>query len=97
MECVKKHYDNGNVESERYLEENVPHRADGPAVIYYEEDGSVDTEYWYQNGKLHREDGPAIVYFKDGEAWAGTWYRKGTPLDHVEVQTIKDSMKKLKA
>jgi len=94
MECVKKHYENGKVESERYLEEGVPHRVDGPAIVYYSEDGKVDTEYWYCQGRLHREGSPAITYWEDGAVWGDSWYRHGVPLDQAEVQAIKDGQKK---
>ena len=84
---TKKFYPSGKVERERYEVDGLPHRADGPAVVYYYEDGKLDSEYWYLNGKLHREDGPAIVHhMPDGTTLHGSWYQHGRPLALPELE-----------
>lgn len=40
-----------------YTLNGVPHREDGPAVIY--KDGTI---HYFKNGKKHRTDGPATIY-----------------------------------
>jgi len=50
----------------------VPHREDGPAVIY--ENGD---EAWYYNGRQHREDGPAVEW-EDGVTKYWYYYDKWT-------------------
>lgn len=51
----------------RWLQDEVLHRLDGPAVV--RPDGR---EEWYRNGNLHRDDGPAMVI--GGNEF---WYRHG--------------------
>ena len=60
------------------INENGPHRIDGPAVINEKE----ESEYYYINGELHREDGPAVT-FKSGYT---QWYINGRQLDDKEVE-----------
>jgi len=56
--CIK--YISGN---ERWYKNGIPHRDNGPAVIF--NDGC---QYWYKNGKYHREDGPAVIW-SNYQAW----------------------------
>lgn len=53
-----------------YLD-GLPHRLDGPAVLFLYENGNF-TERWLKHGQLHREDGPAIIErlsTRDNEEW----------------------------
>lgn len=53
----------------RWKLNGVPHREDGPAVIY-----KSGTEIWYINGLKHREDGPAII---SKARKMSAWYKHG--------------------
>jgi len=49
-----------------YNKNNVTHREDGPAVIWYNESGMIIKEMFHINNRIHRLDGPAIIkYIKD--------------------------------
>ncbi len=48
----------------RYTLNGVPHREDGPAIIY-----SDGYKSWWLNGILHREDGPAIEKPNGHKEW----------------------------
>jgi hypothetical protein len=48
-----------------YDDNHVPHRDDGPAIIYNNFDKST---YWIKHGKYHRLDGPAI-FDQDPQWW----------------------------
>ena len=62
------HYENGEIEHEKYCLNGNLHREDGPAYINYYENGKVELERYCLNDKLHREDGPAIIkYYESGE------------------------------
>lgn len=54
--------------SEFYYVNNLLHREDGPAVIWFD-----DIKEWHYNDLLHREDGPAIEY----PSGKKTWYYHG--------------------
>ena len=47
MEVKKTHYYNGNTKEERYYENDMLHRLDGPARISYYEDGSINEQFYY--------------------------------------------------
>jgi hypothetical protein len=71
-----------------YMQCNVQHRLDGPAVqrfgTSYDDDKQVYlySEQWYDNGVLHRLDGkPAeIHYFPSGSPRSFEWYENSNPL-----------------
>lgn len=46
------------------VDNGIPHREDGPAVIYPNK-----YEARYLNGKYHREDGPARIWYDEREEW----------------------------
>jgi hypothetical protein len=50
--------------TKRYCLNDIYHREDGPAIIYY--DGEMR---WYIKGILHRTDGPAIIYTSGHQSW----------------------------
>ena len=50
-----------------YYLNDIKHREDGPAEIWYDKDGSIEKISYYKNGKFHRKNGPAsIYYYKNG-------------------------------
>ena len=97
-ECIKKYYDNGNVEYERWLLNGNYHREDGPAYISYYENGNVESESWLLNDKRHREDGPAYVgYYENGNVESEYWFLNGKeikPKDHL-IEIPKEELGKL--
>lgn len=48
---------------------NRPHRAGGPAMVYFDGDGKVTAQYWYLNGRRHRIGGPASIAIDLLEWW----------------------------
>jgi hypothetical protein len=48
----------------RWYKNDLLHRTDGPAVIYF-----YGPEYWYFKGQLHRANGPAVTYADGYKAW----------------------------
>jgi len=67
------------VRSISFYKNDLLHRDDGPAYIYYDDDGQIIYEEYYQNGKYHRsDDKPAIiVYFETGSIHSVKYLQKG--------------------
>lgn len=66
-----------------YTFNDLPHRIDGPACIYYFEDGSVEMEAYFIHGRRHREDGPAMIWYNfNGNIEHTRYYLHGLPLEH---------------
>lgn len=71
-----------------YMQCNVPHRIDGPAVQRFgtkydtDKESYLYTEQWYDNGFIHRVDGkPAeIYYYPSGAVRSFEWYENSNPL-----------------
>jgi len=58
--------------------EELLHREDGPAIIYYYEGLKIWGEEYYINGKKHKEDGPAVIYYKNNkEIYSETYFYNG--------------------
>jgi hypothetical protein len=51
-ETIREHILNSLI----YKKHNLPHRVDGPALIW-----DTNDQWWYQYGKLHRTNGPALT------------------------------------
>ena len=63
---------------EEWLIDDMYHRTDGPAEIFYSKNGNVECQSWYVYNKLHRVDGPARIYYHDnGIAWFHQWWIDG--------------------
>jgi hypothetical protein len=61
-----------------YKLNDVFHRTDGPAVIFYFKSGKVHNEQYMINGVTHRVDGPAnICYDEDGFVYYNQWQING--------------------
>ena len=55
--------------------ENVLHREDGPAYIYFWPNNQPKLEVWYINGLRHREIEPAVIeYYENGTIKEKQWY-----------------------
>lgn len=63
-----------------YDENQLPHRVDGPAVLW-SDSPKEHGEEWYLHGKWHRVDGPALSWSGGGEEWyfEGEWHRDDGP------------------
>lgn len=70
------YYNNGQVESETWLNEAGDyHKLDGPAYRYWYRDGQLKWEVWRVDGQNHRLDGPAYQgWYSDGRTdMKGYW------------------------
>ena len=78
----KRHLDDqGHLQYETWKLNDLFHRTDGPAIIYYRPDGTVEYEQWCLHGKLHRADGPAYTsYWPDGTVRYEQWCLLGKTL-----------------
>jgi len=68
-----------NIETNEYrawYKNGVPHREDGPAVIY-----SNGDEIWFKKGVLHRINGPALDFASGDKYWfkEGLYHRENGP------------------
>lgn len=66
----------------------VPHREDGPAIIY--DDGD---ETWWLNGERHRLDGPANMMTEIGKETKYEYWYKGI---EIQADTLEEFHKKIK-
>lgn len=58
---------------QRWMQNNVLHREDGPAITIYYKNGEYH-ERWYKNNVQHRDDGPAVYFSCDKTE---EWWRNG--------------------
>jgi hypothetical protein len=73
-----RHYTNGNLAEEIWVNHGIIHRINGPARIGYYSDGKPAYEYYMQNGKYHRKDGPSCKkYYSDGQLNKEYWHING--------------------
>ena len=87
IKCLTSYYKNGSLKNQIWKKNNIIHKDNGPAKIYYNEDETIDREIWYYNGIIHRIDGPAKIYYHengivDTEIWFknGKRYRENGPI-----------------
>ena len=71
------HYEYGKIVCNRYYQNDLLHRQNGPALEY---PGSM-VEEWWLNGKLHHLDGPAVVRYNGTKEWFlnGVQHRENGP------------------
>ena len=74
-EPIIKYYQTGEISSEYWYVNGVPHRTDGPAMIVYYPSGKIKFTEWLVNGKYHRIDGPAQIFYQEtGEIKSEYWH-----------------------
>jgi antitoxin component YwqK of YwqJK toxin-antitoxin module len=86
----RRYYENGSIKEEYWYLDNLLHRVDGPALIYYNPNGSLKEENWWLNNQLHRTDGPAIIWYKFyGFIKEKCWFLNGKKLTKEEIENLK--------
>ena len=93
MHIDKKYYQNGNIEQERYYENDKLHRLDKPAAIFYCENENIEEEYYYQNGKRHRLDGPVVIHYYENGDIEEEYYINNKKIDEFQYYVMTGSMK----
>lgn len=65
------------IQSKEYYLDNMRHRPDGPAAIYYgPESGKIIKQVYYEYDRLHRVDGPALIDHTRDSDVDEAWYYK---------------------
>jgi hypothetical protein len=80
---VQKHIKTTAREIEWHGEGSLPHREDGPAIVF----PNGDREWWIE-GELHRDSGPAVMR-ADGSC---EWWLNGRPWPEGQVQAAENLM-----
>jgi len=81
-----------NNEIKYYKVNEILHREDGPAIIYFNRSRSWE---WFINGERHREDGPAyfdgnqILWYLNNKKYSFEKWLKLTPISDEEVIFLK--------
>ena len=83
------YYDDGNIKSESWFVNDIPHRIGYPAYIEYDCEGCIKQEMWYAEGKLDRmeyssdktmiriTDKPTIIKLENGVVIQEEYYVEG--------------------
>jgi len=73
-----EYYHSGKLYCMRWYENNIHHRSDGPAAIYYNHNGDISSRVWVNNDCIHKDNGPAIIrYDKRGNIDTEQWCLEG--------------------
>jgi len=89
-EIKREYYENGNIKSEKYFQNNQLHREDGPAESWHHENGQIESEDYYQNDIWHRENDPASIWYdENGDIVKEEYWEYGEEMDVIKEMVIR--------
>jgi hypothetical protein len=93
--AISDYFDNGLLNLEVYIKNNLFHREGGPAYRTYHPNGKMHKVIYYYDDFPHREDGPASLdFYYDGTLKKECYYIHGRKLKKEYFDSLCNSNKK---